>query len=567
MSPPSCSPKKCLYNKESIKPSQLPRKASRSKRQRRKTESDNDEEYYEPDEQPATFSGKRLRRNRDSVIDNIAEDPDFDQEDEDDADLIDHPSFLTSKVQTRAAAARVATEKNLDLDEQFAQDTRRREFLDIYETTVEPVTTDTWTRFIRAIPADIRGTSHIWVQVLADAIRVKTAKEEEAKEEEAKEEEAKDNIKEEGQKDVKLESKEDIDLEDIKMEDTGTREEKYAPSQSVSPFAALPHLWENLEDVQKPQYNDDDISDISGEGETDLSESEHEDEFYSQPEPQSFVDTVKQVQHWLAKDPARHFQQLKIHNGPRALFGNTAIVFGVPVEVASETNFIPHGFPLGSLVEEVAGTSGFRSWVGFREISQALFFYYGTLHGWAYRELLPDAVFWLSFDGCTLCDNKCNCWWSNMRTFRRELESSITKRMVIWVSQVIDADTDKTMRSVVGMPRPSRQKFWEEQLQAADILKIFEPLRPGVDIQAIVDSSGGDDLSEWKRWLCEAAAWLADDVYGYHVAQGGLEESGADVPRVVVERFGKLRDFVLFRYVPSIKTLPIRANFRSPLYG
>lgn len=154
----------------------------------------------------------------------------------------------------------------------------------------------------------------------------------------------------------------------------------------------------------------------------------------------------------------------------------------------------------------------------------------------------------------------------NMRTFRRELESSITKRMVIWVSRVIDTDTDKAMR-LVGMPQPSRQKFWEERLQAADLMEIFEPLRPGVDIQTIVDSEGGGDLGGWRRWLFEAAAWLADDVYGYHVAQGGLEETGADVPRVVLERFGKLRDLVLFKYVPGIKTLPIRANFRSPVHG
>lgn len=87
---------------------------------------------------------------------------------------------------------------------------------------------------------------------------------------------------------------------------------------------------------------------------------------YAEPEPQPFVDTVKQVRYWLGKDPARLFQRPRIQDGPMTLFGNTAIVFGVPVEVAGDVDFIPHGFPEGSQVEKVAGTNGFRSWVGFR---------------------------------------------------------------------------------------------------------------------------------------------------------------------------------------------------------
>lgn len=82
-----------------------------------------------------------------------------------------------------------------------------------------------------------------------------------------------------------IDQDEDDKLEDVAMEDAKVKEdgsEEHVPSRSVSPFAALPHVWENLRDVQKPPYDDDDdISVTSGEGETDLSESEHEEEYYS----------------------------------------------------------------------------------------------------------------------------------------------------------------------------------------------------------------------------------------------------------------------------------------------
>lgn len=152
---------------------------------------------------------------------------------------------------------------------------------------------------------------------------------------------------------------------------------------------------------------------------------------------------------------------------------------------------------------------------------------------------------------------------SNMRVFRRELESSITERMVLWVARVIHSDRD-TMSSVIKDTRSSRE-FFRGRLEDADLLEIYECLRPGVDLQKILAGSNDDDsdMSKWRRWIYDAAAWFAGDIYGYYVSQGGL--MGRDgVPRVVFERGGRVRDFVQHQYVPGIETLPIRANFRSP---
>ena len=40
-------------------------------------------------------------------------------------------------------------------------------------------------------------------------------------------------------------------------------------------------------------------------------------------------------------------------------------------------------------------------------------------------------------------------------------------------------------------------------------------------------------------WFYDSAAWLADDIFVYHVSQGNF---GKDVPRVVFDRFARVRD-------------------------
>jgi hypothetical protein len=150
-----------------------------------------------------------------------------------------------------------------------------------------------------------------------------------------------------------------------------------------------------------------------------------------------------------------------------------------------------------------------------------------------------------------------------MRVFRSELESSISERMVLWVAKVIHSDRE-TVCSVIDDPR-SRRVFFRGRLEAADLLEIYKCLRPGVDLQKILANNEDDDsdMGKWRRWIYDAAAWFAGDVYGYYVSQGGLMGSD-DIPRVVFKRAGRVRDANQHKYVPGIETLPIRAKFRSP---
>ena len=149
-----------------------------------------------------------------------------------------------------------------------------------------------------------------------------------------------------------------------------------------------------------------------------------------------------------------------------------------------------------------------------------------------------------------------------MRYFRRELkEDIINDRMVLWVAQVVERNPPELLATWSNSSEGNssrRRTFWRSQLQE-DVLEIFAPLRPGVDIQTIICEP---ESSVWKRWLFDSAAWLADDIFVYHVAQGNL---GKDVPRVVFDRFAKLRDLSQFQYVPiSLETLPTRGMFKSP---
>ncbi|OBT51451.1 hypothetical protein VE04_08457 [Pseudogymnoascus sp. 24MN13] len=99
----------------------IPMKGLRTKKRKRKTKLD-DNDYYESDAPaPSTVvSRTRPKRNaaREIEVDEVFADPDFDEE-VDDADLIDHPSILTSQVQTRRQAReskRKADLENFDLE-------------------------------------------------------------------------------------------------------------------------------------------------------------------------------------------------------------------------------------------------------------------------------------------------------------------------------------------------------------------------------------------------------------------------------------------------------------------
>jgi hypothetical protein len=153
-----------------------------------------------------------------------------------------------------------------------------------------------------------------------------------------------------------------------------------------------------------------------------------------------------------------------------------------------------------------------------------------------------------------------------MRYFRRELEEDIINdRMVLWVAQVVERNPPEllAMWSNSGEGNSSRRRtFWRSQLRNEDVLEIFAPLRPGVDIQTIIYEPESSELSVWKRWLYDTAAWLADDIFVYHVSQGNL---GKDVPRVIFDRFARVRDLPQFQYVSiSLETLPTRGMFKSP---
>jgi hypothetical protein len=134
--------------------------------------------------------------------------------------------------------------------------------------------------------------------------------------------------------------------------------------------------------------------------------------------------------------------------------------------------------------------------------------------------------------------------------------------MVLWVANAIHSDRD-TVRSVVDDPR-FRREFFRSRLEVGDLMEIYKCLRPGVDLQKILFSDDDDDdsdMGKWRRWLYDAAVWLADDIFEYYVSQWGLAEGDVD-PWIVFKRAERVRDFVQHQYVPGIETLPIKAMFR-----
>lgn len=99
-----------------------------------------------------------------------------------------------------------------------------------------------------------------------------------------------------------------------------------------------------------------------------------------------------------------------------------------------------------------------------------------------------------------------------MRYYRNKLEEDIINdRMVLWVSRVLDRKHRDLLPFWSNFDdNPSRRRsFWRSQLRKEDLLEILVPLRPGVDIQTIVNEDEDDESEVWKRWLYDAAAWLA----------------------------------------------------------
>ncbi|KFZ18018.1 hypothetical protein V501_01405 [Pseudogymnoascus sp. VKM F-4519 (FW-2642)] len=104
-----------------------------------------------------------------------------------------------------------------------------------------------------------------------------------------------------------------------------------------------------------------------------------------------------------------------------------------------------------------------------------------------------------------------------------------------------------------------RRGTWDDFFTDDDLMEIFAQLRPGVDIEGIVQAEEGGEMWEWKKWLFDSAEALADDTFTYHVSQGKL---GGDVSRSVFERHARVGEFIPSPMI-SIERVPIRANFKD----
>jgi hypothetical protein len=108
-----------------------------------------------------------------------------------------------------------------------------------------------------------------------------------------------------------------------------------------------------------------------------------------------------------------------------------------------------------------------------------------------------------------------------------------------------------------------RRTIWRKLLTKEDMSQILAPLRPGVDIETILDAEEKDgSVWVWREWAYDSVAWLADDIFTYHIGQGNL---GRNVPHVVFERYARVGEFVRFPGSLDRKSLPIRAKFKNPL--
>jgi hypothetical protein len=175
-------------------------------------------------------------------------------------------------------------------------------------------------------------------------------------------------------------------------------------------------------------------------------------------------------------------QKLDTKEGPKDVFGDTCIVLGIPARFTNpgtdEFELFPYGYP-GKEIWEVK----FGIYQAINEISQVIFFRHGDIRSGDFITLMPLPQ--LPLTGCW-CISPCNHWLIYMRNARRALQFHIIdKRMVYWVAKQVQLNSETlkpmwTNRDVVNRHR--RLVFWRSQLRKEDLLTIFEPLRPGVDI-------------------------------------------------------------------------------------
>jgi hypothetical protein len=306
---PSSSSLGSLLDGEDIAatPSKPPHKKRATPRRGAKKSKVKNERYEEDkDEDPIPTDVASRKRPRRSATKNVeleaeAKDPDFNPKNSQDADPIDHPSLLTSQVRTRRKtreAAKKAEHKALTLADEALlarEEAERREFLRVYAATNGPVTIETWSQFIRAVPAELRGDSQSWSSMLRDTTEIK----QEVKPKiEAFKGDSKEGIKSELEDDKvmtsaqaeKRQTKYESDGEDRKVDDFLIRQHQDMKDErqnendegDISPFVVKPGFWDGLR-IPEQGSNDDDaaVSEASGEGESLISASdfEPEDEF------------------------------------------------------------------------------------------------------------------------------------------------------------------------------------------------------------------------------------------------------------------------------------------------
>jgi hypothetical protein len=158
------------------------------------------------------------------------------------------------------------------------------------------------------------------------------------------------------------------------------------------------------------------------------------DLFKTEPEPRSIPETILSVKAWLATSPKDKWFSVLIKEGPKDVFGCTIILLGIIAKYTlSEDGSIQYTSYSDPSTPIPDAKTGFEDFLGLREVSQALFFQFGGVQSWMFRDLLPDET--MQYNGCTECKHRCAFWWTNMRNFRRELENRVVNnRMVFWVA-------------------------------------------------------------------------------------------------------------------------------------
>jgi hypothetical protein len=134
-----------------------------------------------------------------------------------------------------------------------------------------------------------------------------------------------------------------------------------------------------------------------------------------EPEPRPFAEVIESVDSWLETLPT--MPKLDIKEGPKDVFGDTCIVFGIPARFTNpgtgDFELFPYGYPGKEIWEVKFGISEYQA---IREISQVIFFRHGDVRSGDFITLMP--VPQLQFTGCR-GTSPCNHWLTYMRNARR----------------------------------------------------------------------------------------------------------------------------------------------------